>query len=66
MRNLAGYFGLYFLSGQLDKHIKVEVIEQVNILNAALCVNAMLSVQIILNYFTRKEIQKKMKKDEEN
>ncbi len=63
-RNLLGYFGLYFLSQQLDKFIKVEDLDKINLLPAFIGLNIAFGIQIYLNYARKQEIKAKNKADD--
>ncbi len=44
MRNLALYFGVYFLSAELDKWMKIVNFEHINILPALIGINAFFAI----------------------
>jgi len=56
LRNLACYFGLYFLSIELDKWMKITDFDNINILPAFMGINAAYGTQIFLNYKKRADI----------
>lgn len=60
IRNLLGYFGIYFLSQQLDLFIRVENIENINIAPAVIGIDLFLGIQMYLNWSKRKEIRSKL------
>jgi uncharacterized membrane protein YqgA involved in biofilm formation len=61
LRNLALYFGLYFLSIELDKWMKLTAFDKLNMLPAILGINAAFLVQIFLNYKKRQEVAARLK-----
>ena len=61
MRNLALYFGVYFLSAELDKWMKIINFDHINILPAVMGINAFFAIQIVLNYLKRQEVNAKLR-----
>jgi hypothetical protein len=60
IRNLLGYFGVYFLSQQLDKFVRVEDMENINIAPAVIGIDLFFVIQLYLNYAKRKHIRSKL------
>ena len=61
---LMGYFGIYYLSGQLDLYLVAsEELEKINILPAFIGLELAFCIQIYLNFKTRKEILARTKPD---
>ena len=53
--NLLGYFGVYFLSGQLDEFVvpNTDIYEKIQVMPAAIAIELALSVKLYMNYRTR-------------
>jgi hypothetical protein len=63
--NLMAYFGLYFLSAQLDLHLKTsDEFFKVQLMPAFIGIELAFVLQIYLNHQKRKEIQSRMKSDD--
>jgi len=60
IRNLAFYFGLYFLSTEMDKSVKIPSFDKVDIIPTVIGINSFFAIQIILNHLKRKEIEAKL------
>jgi len=62
IRNLFLYFGLYFLSQQLDQSVKIADFENLNILTAVAALNSFFAIQLFLNFRSRRAIEAANKK----
>lgn len=53
--NLLGYFGVYFLTGQLDDFVvpNTDSYEKIQVMPAAIAIELALSVKLYMNYRTR-------------
>ncbi len=53
--NLLGYFGVYFLTGQLDDFVvpNADSYEKIQVMPAAIAIELALSVKLYMNYRTR-------------
>ena len=53
--NLLGYFGVYFLSGQLDEFVvpNTDIYEKIQVMPAAIAIELALSIKLYMNYSTR-------------
>ena len=54
-RNLLAYFGVYMISGELDKHITHEELDSLNLGPASASLASAFLIQIILNYQKRRD-----------
>jgi len=50
IRNLVGYFGIYFLSQQLDMFVRAQDIENINIAPAVIGIDLFFAIQLFLNW----------------
>jgi len=64
IRNLLAYFGVYFLSQQIDKFVKQEDIEKINMTPAMIGINVAFAIQMFLNYTKKAEIKARNKADD--
>lgn len=58
VRNMAGYFGLYLLSGELDTHIQQKDLANINMTQGVVALMCAFIIQMFNNHNKRKEYAK--------
>jgi hypothetical protein len=58
VRNMAGYFGLYMLSGELDDHIQQKELASINLTQGVIAIQIAFLIQMYSNWSKRCEYAK--------